>query len=525
MKKRNSIEEYFDLKSSLFEPKLCFLDDWIIDIGSDFVISNSNANKLNNFTYNNHFKPIKDNLTKDENIISSPHLTFSYNRTTGKRRAYFSTATIIYNFLQLLLLVDSKEVSNFIENVESFFLTEDEINRARDLIKTDIRRYRDVMENKSDSKYYDLAQQMYERYKKDMNAKLSFDAFCSYYYKSMSDIRINLKKLYNMFSKPINYDEFMECFDYDKFCLLCAYCFLDNNKMCFESSGIFDYSINYISDYLYAVEQMRSKYPSYNVKINRLNEVTGKYEKYDIDYLIKEVNKLLVLNPDYTSCNISEKDADRLVRMYGYEDVDFTTKEGYLILEEVLKKERDNKELSVDWEFIPNTQENKSRIERLDREVIAGITKDTGVDINVRNQYMLQCKNFLDNSPFCYKVYGEKYFRGYIGYIYSNGKVIFEKFYENEKTCRVSNGNATYVMEVISFLENSKLSKHELISKVSSGEISDVRRIFHRLNDFDTWSQNISQAISGNNYSDEIINYINNLISNNEISNKKQLVK
>ena len=38
--------------------------------------------------------------------------------------------------------------------------------------------------------------------------------------------------------------------------------------------------------------------------------------------------------------------------------------------------------------------------------------------------------NFLDHTDYVYKMTGKDQFEGYIGYIYSNGVVVFEKFYK-----------------------------------------------------------------------------------------------
>lgn len=522
---KNSIEKFFDLESELFNPRLCFLDDWFIDLEDSIVKDNADSKKLFEFINNYFYEPIKNNIMKDNNLMPEAQIVFSYNRDTHKRGAFFSTFSLVYNILESLILTTAEDKEKCINSFQGIVLTEEEINIARDLLRKDIRRYRDVLENKEKSDNYDLAVSMYKTFLKQTGSNYSFDKFYNSYYKSMTDLRINMKKINSIFSKTINYDKFKECFNYDKLCLIIVVSFLENLKDYFKTTNLFNYSINFIRAYLNAVEQIRKVDPHYNVKIKKYNELSKKYDRYDIDYVIREVNKLLVANPAYSSHKITIADADRLIKMYGYDAADYTTKEGYLLLEEVLKRAKEDKELAADWEFIPNTQENKDKMDHFDRKIMPYSKLDTSVDANERNKYMLQCKQFLDESPFVYKVYGEKYFCGYIGYIYSNGKVVFEKFYENEKTGRITNGNATYVMDVISFLKNSKISKSLLISKISSGEITDVRRIFHRIGDFDTWSQNISQVILGQNYSDEVVKYIDNIVKSNEISKVKQLVK
>ena len=129
---------------------------------------------------------------------------------------------------------------------------------------------------------------------------------------------------------------------------------------------------------------------------------------------------------------------------------------------------------------------------------------------------------YLENSDYVYKIYGVHKFEGYIGYIYPNGTVIFEKYYENIKTKKVASSSATYVMRLDNFMEMSKLSKTEIIRIIHRDSGANVKRIFHREN-MERWKSDIFRVISGSEYTEEVMNYINALISRNDL--KKSEVK
>ena len=129
---------------------------------------------------------------------------------------------------------------------------------------------------------------------------------------------------------------------------------------------------------------------------------------------------------------------------------------------------------------------------------------------------MLFSRDFLNNSPYKYRLSGINKFEGYIGYIYSNGVVLFEKFYENEKTGRIAKNSATYVMNIYNFLELSKLSRSEIIKSLKDGSITDVYRIFHSEN-MEKWTQDVSRAITGSDYSNVDLEYITDLINQNTL--------
>ena len=129
---------------------------------------------------------------------------------------------------------------------------------------------------------------------------------------------------------------------------------------------------------------------------------------------------------------------------------------------------------------------------------------------------MLICREFLDNSPYVCKLYGMDKFEGYIGYMYLNGSVVFNKYYQNLKTYQVASSQATYVMRFDNFMELSRLTKSEIIHMIQKDRHAKVKRIFHR-EDMDRWISEVKRAIVGDDYQKEVEAFIELMIQKEEL--------
>ena len=74
-------------------------------------------------------------------------------------------------------------------------------------------------------------------------------------------------------------------------------------------------------------------------------------------------------------------------------------------------------------------------------------------------------------------------------------------------------------MDLNNFVAVSKLSRSEIISKINSGVIQGVSRIFHR-EDMDRWESEIRQVISGSDYSKQVEAYIDSLTRTDLVARK-----
>ena len=310
----------------------------------------------------------------------------------------------------------------------------------------------------------------------------------------------------------------MDCFDYDKLSLLVVHALLDTSLEIKNTTGTIGNTINYVSYYADAVDTLKKSKRNYNKKVEVFNIDTFNIQTIETNDVLE---KFYEIKNEYCNMPFTEINSDELneiLESFGYKNLDLSTKEGYNIVSSIIKKLREDKLLAADWVFIPNDELNISHRKRK--------KNSENVDNSIYEEkvkYVNKCKQFLDSTKYLYKIYGRNVFVGYIGYIYSSGYVIFEKFDLGKTTAR----HATYIMEYKKFLQNSKYNKRDLISKIKSGEVTGVYREFHKSDDFDMWKNNIMRYISGFEYTKEVVDYIDMVLSNSVITkeDKKTLKK
>ena len=148
-------------------------------------------------------------------------------------------------------------------------------------------------------------------------------------------------------------------------------------------------------------------------------------------------------------------------------------------------------DLSANWELLPKDDRT------IEKNVLDSIVKSSSKEENEEKKKLnrerlldlyMEKKEFYDSSDPFFRIKGKNTFDGYIGYIYSNGKVILEKYYENSNISRLAYGEAAYVMDIDKFYHLSKLTKKELINM----DDSTCDRIVHRGN----WQQKAQNVIN-----------------------------
>lgn len=148
-------------------------------------------------------------------------------------------------------------------------------------------------------------------------------------------------------------------------------------------------------------------------------------------------------------------------------------------------------DLLANWEFLPKDDRT------VEKNVFDNIVKSSNKEESEKKKKQdrerlldlyMEKKEFYDSSDPFFRIKGKNTFDGYIGYIYSNGKVILEKYYENSNTSRLAYGEAAYVMDIDKFYSLSRLTKNELITMDDS--VCD--RIIHKGN----WQQKAQNVIN-----------------------------
>ena len=151
-----------------------------------------------------------------------------------------------------------------------------------------------------------------------------------------------------------------------------------------------------------------------------------------------EFRKVLIDNPD--------------IKLINFSDVDFkgmSLEEVEVFINEYLETFKAN------WDIIPK-EEMGGRV----KPVVP--SKPRTIDEERLNQiFMDKVEFYSELDPFMC-IQGRETFDGYIGYIFTNGKVILDKFYYKSNSGKVSKGDAIYCMNIEDFYRLSMYPKSVL---------------------------------------------------------------
>lgn len=276
--------------------------------------------------------------------------------------------------------------------------------------------------------------------------------FVDSYSKSFTDLIENADKVLDyIYSHPVDFSKLTDV-DKDKVELYLAGQFLDMAE---------EVSDDYKQDYLYYISSYFAEHK--DLLDSDLSVIVGRVDMFKNKELLLKLGdgyvltpralydrycQLLVDNPnlraiDFSHLNFSGMNADEVKN--------FMTE--YL------------KDLSASWEFLPPDDK------RYEEEVIKK-NKNSGESMSEEErqkhqerllEVFMEKKELYDSSDPFFRVKGKGTFDGYIGFVYSNGRVVLDKFYDDADSGKLADGHAVYAMEIQEFYELSRLSKSEII--------------------------------------------------------------
>lgn len=358
------------------------------------------------------------------------------------------------------------------------------------ILKEKADKLKDVIDKEFNSQYFEAAMKDYAQYKDSMDF--------SKYIKSIHAITVafqnGLLRLGDFFDRSIDYEELASCFDPDTFYLLFAKIIYEDNLFIEREDGCLDNNYSYLYFYNLAVEEEIKQDKKYDPKIF-YTLPTGSKIRYSRRQFQQEHKTLIERHPEVKQINLPNLEEANPEK---YKDIELITKIAALY----------NEETSVNWQFLPEGE---------------GIKKSPQAPRNIANptkkkdkEVLIQEVNtriaILENSGFIGRpIKGLDSFTGYYAFVYPNGKVILEKFWENEENMTPALGYATYVMTIDNFVEMSKLSRINLIEYIKTLPEIGVKRIFHT--SIDNWQKNLYDEINGTYRLEDAIEFINSLKS------------
>lgn len=498
-----NIEKFFEPynnSSIVFDPIPSYSGYW------DFEIENliKNSKKENGVNLFQQF--IEDIYLKkigkifNINVVSTIpiRLLSSPNEDNVGRCLKFSKIPL-YSNLQLFLnqSIDlyGKDKENHYKYLSDLFnnldnnekLNEDFINA----LKEKLLKLKDIKENGFESVYHDAVMEDFD-FEKKVYPNLEFNQYINSMYKITEQYINGLMNIGDFFEQKIDYNELYKCFNPDTFYLLFAKIIYEISLRTEEECNLLDNSYGYLNYYSNILEKIIAEEKNYNPKINYTLENGKRLRDYSRRQFQLEFSKLIKRHPEAKMVAIPNLNGDNSK----YKDIDLIEKIALLYDEDVV----------VNWTFLPKGEKIRKGESSNSSEYVIKEQKDNNKLVNETNMRI----SILENSGYMgTPVKGLDTFSGYFAFIYPNGKVILEKFWEDEECLKPAVGYATYVMQIDNFIELSKKSKIELIEYIKTIPEIGVKRIFHT--SINNWQRNLNNEIEGTYRLEDAIEFINGL--------------
>ena len=485
-----SIKKYFENGTrEVFDPTVIYTGDWqfLIDALDDAGIIKDNKN-----LYKEYVKGIKNELKRRlcplYNSVTMPLLLES-NLVDNRRILKVSGRFCLEMMLEEISMHEVK----FAEDNETFF------SQMRDYLR-DLRkclnRFKkgEVKEEEKElyesyKKHY-LVNEEYRRKALKFYTRATFANYLDAIISSINYLLVNRDYIREFFDKEVDTHKLDEILDIDKFALIMAKQLIEVTKVaCGINNHIHD-SFTYVCRYVYMVKGLREN-GKYNLSCHT-TLLDGKRVRISVDSVLNEYKELMVKHPEFEVYKVMP---DPKVDYHNLEQVTEIAKE--------LKHQEEAKKLLASWEFVkPGEKDSKEVITHLE-------TKSSKKEMTRSEafQAIYDRMAYLDSTPYLYKMTGKNNFLGYIGYLYENGCVIFERYYR-DSGIEPSLSNATYVMNFNNFVRMSMLNKQDIINYIRDGH-TDIRRVYHTC----SWPKRLNAIILGKSYSKDVMDRIDSLIN------------
>ena len=473
------------------------------DITKDLFYINSlvdkdGKNKFEEFLNKYFYEKLEINrLSKSVKELTIPLLLTSLNKDKDGRHLRFDYYYLIYNLLE-----DKKLYTEEVRKDElTFVKTAIEYFRKQIVIVDDYKRKRLNSEDPEVVVMRYLVNHgvpAYNRGELSMEEMAKIDKIISdadldsYTNNMMNILRVlrnvrfeleNAEKNQKGYNQDQMVKDFFDCFNYDKLLLCFMKKVIDHEKVIDKNQGVIDNAMIEVTQFLSIIDEQKVKFnPSikiYDEKQKKqvhynVNDLRVEYNRFNKKY--KDIMKIGELSPNQVEKMKLERNLDNI-----YKFQDFITKEQEKIIE-------------TDWEILAPGE----KVE--DVRGYAGNKPKTNQSINkniIDDDEIQYRKYVFSQTNYSRKIIGKDKFNGYIGYIYPNGLVLFERYQEKGGL----KNNATYVMNIDNFVKFSKLTKSEIIEYISNSSNKDVKRLYHN----DNWYIRLQETINKIEVTDESI--------------------
>lgn len=401
------------------------------------------------------------------------------------------------------------------------------VEELKQIIKDSLRRKKDVLREYEASNKFFLVNETSEIKGNNFNKFLSNANQAELKEAVYKEIRQcnwlikHLDEVFEFLSKEFP-GEMFECIGKDKMLALLA----------FDSGHIVDLNKPLRSGLTH--EMVISPTENYLLLVDYLESITGR--KYHLNFSIPvETIENGVKSKTHVS-NFTIEDMRKYLKEFYDEFPDtYTRSNRPTSYEEILRtktvktwnriqQEKLINQIQLNWEFLPkSTNITTGEIAQLRTGKRLLREKDYN---KLKKDYALldkKLKFFESTEPLC-TLSGINTFEGYQAYVYPNGTVALEKFYQRKgKDLYPATNSAIYIMNFSEFSELSKYSKPELIQEINDYNNKDIARVCHS----GDWENRLKSIIFGSGYGVfdlEYIEFITRELSTKTVDKTKILI-
>jgi hypothetical protein len=460
---------------NIINPLLTFDGDYIL---GDCDFKNTEYDKNKDILYLNSKTDDKGNNMYEELINRRAYFNFNDSRFDAFKRKYF------YPLVVNRMNKDGKgrhlefsyalTIMNMMENKPLLVEHIDETKMASICLDY----YRNVKKNvnlilneKTDP---EVRKSIIESFEKDKKPTDKETLEC--YAKTISNLIYMYKCFNDAVEHPIIFSdkEFTNCYDPDKFILMYCKMILDNQGHTIKKDSRLDSSFVIVNQVLTTLKELNIN--SYNPTIKLYDKNTKKIAIYSFKDMLKEYRKLSTRYSD--TIKARQMQFDQIEKMNLFHDND-----AFIKFTELFDDE-DQRIINTEFDILAkgegDTHISSSRSTN---------NKSNNKAEELTEDEIIYRRYIFENTNYVCQIVGKDKFNGYIGYIYENGLVIFERFYEDNG--KPTKQNATYIMNYKNFVEFIQLTKVEILECIKEGR-NDIKRLYHT----DNWANNLSTYIS-----------------------------
>ncbi len=277
--------------------------------------------------------------------------------------------------------------------------------------------------------------------------KFSFDSFLDTYVQTYVNLYKNIPQIFEYLSTcPIDFTG-VRGIRKSSLELYLAYEFVSSAKNA-SQENIQDF-LYYVSNYFSEHKNKDDFSPSFETRVVGFDDNGARKifnRKVTPNYVYKLYRDLLIANPNLRAIDFSHFDFSG-----------FNADEVKDFMDTYLK------DLAANWEILDSTAGEQILTHPVIPEYHEMSEEEKLYHRERLMQLFMEKKEFYDSSDPYFRIKGKNTFDGYIGFIYPNGRVVLDKFYENSESKKLADGHAVYAMGIDEFYELSRLSKTELI--------------------------------------------------------------